>query len=670
MSAPGIRQRLRKIAVGAALCGLGGTPGICAEPVFEPKALKDWADGLLGAAFEERRLSGAAVGVIQGGETLLLEAYGWEDAPREIPLDPQRSRMRMCSLSKSFTAVSALQLIEGGLLPDLDTPVNRHLTRYRLPEPWGDRVTLRQLMTHSSGMTGGGTPQGAHTDIPTPVSRQEFARLLRENLIREPGQISLYANLGVALEGALIEDVSGLTLADYMAQNIFAPLDMENTLLHHSLALPENLATPAAVFPSGELQPVAFFPKHPSAAASGGIISTPADMLRYAAFHADLASYVYDEVLSRERRASMQHVQFRANPLVEGVGLHLYPRRYGEYAMASHGCGLPGFASHMAVIPELQLGFYLTLMSATPVPDLSDLLMSAIGRGRLIPGEAGPKGERLSSTEKVWDSFAENFLPPRVMPEARTDGTPPQPIARDKLPGTYWVERRPFTSMAKVFYAGNTRRVTLGTEGAEGDTLWIGKEEYRAIGDGAFARVEDLSDRVAFKQLSNGDLYLTSNSAAWRKVSRLGDPRIWSWCLVLGLLTLLSGFLAPLWRLPPPAESNQGHWLAPKRLALLAATGVVALSLPITLGTDNLAQAFIQYSNNDFLRMTVLLLILNVVLVMALLLGLGTLQVWRRSGPSPGLRAYLSLTHASLLGISTVALFGAMLFFNLVGIQL
>ncbi|MEM8492211.1 MAG: serine hydrolase domain-containing protein [Pseudomonadota bacterium] len=658
---PLLRASSRHLGIFALLISLCLPRGLGAAEALTQERLLSWANGILGEAARDKRISGAAVGVVRSGETILLQGFGWQDAVNKVPLNPQTTKLRMCSLSKSFTAVSALQLIERGLLPGLDAPVNDHLVRYQLPKPWGDQVTLRHLMTHSSGMTGGGTPQGSHRDMAAPVSASEFARLLSENLLRAPGQISLYANLGVAVEGALIEDVSELSLAEYMKANIFSPLGMNDTLLHHTLALPENLATPAAVFPNGDVQPVVFYPKHPAAAASGGVIATPADMLRYAAFHAESLSDRYANVLSLQDRAMMREAHFRAHPFVDGVGLHLYPERYGQYSMARHSCGLPGFSSFMAVVPELELGFYLTLMASSPIPTLGDVVARMFGAGRLVATDDAPQGELLTSTTEVWESFAERFLPPRQMPVVPEPEAPLElRLSPFDLQGSYWVERRSFTSLAKLFNAGSVRRVTADDAGS----IRIDGSRFRAVGDGVFVQVDDELKRVVFKRLADGHIYMTSSSAAWRQVGLLGNPTLWVLSLLTSLLVLLTGFVARWWRMPPDAARLAA------RTAPLTALGILLMLLPMLVGARDLGTMAYQYYQNDFLRMGVFVLLLNGVALLALLQAGSMIRWWGVVTSIRGIGGYLSLLHSTVLGLAALALVGSMVFFNLLGLQL
>ncbi|MEM1019733.1 MAG: serine hydrolase domain-containing protein [Pseudomonadota bacterium] len=314
---------------------------------FEGKKIETWADDYFGTALANKRINGASVGFIQDGSILFLKAYGWEDQKARIPLDPRQTGFRMCSTSKTVTATALMQLLERGQIASLDDPVNAYLTRYKLPPPYGDEVTFRQLMTHSAGMAGHGTPQGTKRELAVPVDAKTVKALFRENIVRKPGVIGAYANLGVALEGVAIEDVTGQSLAAYVDANIFKPLGMQSALFHHSLEKPPHLAQPYAVYPDGALQEVRFYPKHPLTGASGGLITTTEDMLKYVALHADEEAQAFSEILSSEGRKTMHARHFGRHPADLGIGLHFYRDIYGEERMVSHSCGLPGTGSMM-----------------------------------------------------------------------------------------------------------------------------------------------------------------------------------------------------------------------------------------------------------------------------------------------------------------------------------
>lgn len=426
---------------------------------FDQAALQTWADNFFQPRVDAGIFNGASVGVVQNGQTVFLKGYGYEDLGRKVPLDPNATMIRMCSVSKTFTATAILQLRDRGLIQSLDDPANKYLKRYQLPPPYGDDVTIRQLMTHSSGMAGHFTPQGTKLDIPVPVSEDIVAEMFQENIERPPGTVGQYANLGVALESVIIEDVSGQSMSDYVAEHIIVPLGMTDTIMHHDTSVPPRLAQPYGRFANGELQAVGFYPKHPLTAASGGIIAPPRDMMRYVAMHADISASANAKVLSAASRQEMQQVQFRNHPSEAGIGLHFYPENFGGHRYVSHGCGLPGTQSQLGVFPDSNAGVVISILRGSTSPSVGDLVGSLFGVGRMVKPEGQEEPVKFENNSP-WQAFLQEFVGSRQQPAAVSA---PEAMGDAQLIlGNYWTERRSMGAFSALFAAGAVLEVKPG----------------------------------------------------------------------------------------------------------------------------------------------------------------------------------------------------------------
>ena len=183
---------------------------------------------------------GAAVLVVHDGDTLLRRGYGVADLDTGAAVTP-RSNFRLASVSKQFTAAAILLLAQDGLRSEgtrsertlsLDDPVRRWLPS--LPAAT-DRITLRHLLTHSSGlvdyedlMPSGGTGQ-EHADQ---IRDAGVLRLLEreDRLYFAPGRGYRYSNSGYALLALVVERASGQRYADFLRQRIFVPLGMDGAV--------------------------------------------------------------------------------------------------------------------------------------------------------------------------------------------------------------------------------------------------------------------------------------------------------------------------------------------------------------------------------------------------------------------------------------------------------
>jgi D-alanyl-D-alanine carboxypeptidase len=193
------------------------------------KAVSARADKLAG----EDELSGAVL-VAKDGRVLFRHAYGLADRKRRIP-NTIRTRFRIGSMNKMFTAVAILQLVERGKVR-LTAPLGQYLPNYPNRDV-ATKVTIHQLLTHTGG-TGDifGPDFDAHRhDLRTLA---DYVKLYgKRGLEFEPGSQWAYSNYGFILLGAIIEKVTGHSYYDYIHAHIYAPAGMTR-----SGSLPENQA--------------------------------------------------------------------------------------------------------------------------------------------------------------------------------------------------------------------------------------------------------------------------------------------------------------------------------------------------------------------------------------------------------------------------------------------
>ncbi|RKT82587.1 CubicO group peptidase, beta-lactamase class C family [Saccharopolyspora antimicrobica] len=214
-------------------------------------------------------LPGAAVTVTRGTE--VLHAAGYGRTPDGEPIT-ERTPMAVASVSKSFTALAVLQLAESGRL-ELDGPVRAHLPEFRLADPRADRITVRQLLDQTSGLSDSTVHPFTR---PQPGSLAEAVASMRSaTLVAEPGERWEYHNPNYQVAARLVEVVSGLPFDDYLQRHVFGPLGMADSRAidtadelppsarGHLLVLGGAIAVP---------EPPAF------GGGSGGVLSTAHDM--------------------------------------------------------------------------------------------------------------------------------------------------------------------------------------------------------------------------------------------------------------------------------------------------------------------------------------------------------------------------------------------------------
>jgi len=172
---------------------------------------------------------GAAVLVAQNGKVLYQKGYGLADVARGAPFTPD-TKSRIGSITKQFTASAILKLQEEGKLS-----VQDKLSKYFPGFPRGDEVTLRHLLTHTSGIRSYTDKPGFMDKVTSPIAPDDLIRSFENDAYDfDPGKKWHYDNSGYFLLGRIIEKVSGQTYGEFLRKTFFEPLGMTNTGVHRA----------------------------------------------------------------------------------------------------------------------------------------------------------------------------------------------------------------------------------------------------------------------------------------------------------------------------------------------------------------------------------------------------------------------------------------------------
>lgn len=217
-----------------------------------------------------QNIPGVSTVVVRDGEIVWMESYGYANTDLSTPYTDVTSLL-IASISKVFTATALMQLFEKGLL-NLDDDINGYLPfDIEIPKFESKKITFKMLLTHTSSIRDGdamdnfynwsGDPTISLADcIQSYFSPDGSEYHPKENFIKKaPGTVYEYSNMAVALEGYLVERISGMPFNAYCNQNILEPLCMDNT--HWYLSEYENLdmlANPHEYY-GGNYQPVDHF---------------------------------------------------------------------------------------------------------------------------------------------------------------------------------------------------------------------------------------------------------------------------------------------------------------------------------------------------------------------------------------------------------------------------
>lgn len=507
---------------------------VSAEEVSAAKAAA-WADEQIGGAFDAGQITGAVVSVVKDGEIIFSKGYGYDDVSTNAPASPETTRVRIGSTTKTFTATIIAQLMEEGVISSIDDPANKYLKRYRLPDNDGDEITLRHLLTHTAGFADKFYFIGSDRPVDIPVSPDLFDTL-RPRFARPAGEKIVYSNFGVATLGLVIEDLTGKPIDTLMEERLFDPLAMNDTDLIVSIDEPEGLARPGDIAVGGEVTgPTSFTAINPAVAQTGSIVSTAADMALY--MNAQLG---FSDKISRQVRNNL-HTRIEENaPEISGLGMVFFIDDWAGRKTVAHGGNWAGFHTWMLLLPDEGVGFFVTLLSNAPAPEMGDMFVAAIA-----PERAAPRSPAILSASSMAGNFLSAFYgPKRAAPLASS----PLMENLNKYEGLYRNDRRPFSSAealsSLVYFGAGSLKVDAKEDGlylgAAGP--WVPVKEGRFVLDaGAHPMM------VIERDPRTGKLTLSPEIGIYTftKVSPWANPKLHAIIIHILLPLTLIGLFAP-----------------------------------------------------------------------------------------------------------------------------
>jgi CubicO group peptidase (beta-lactamase class C family) len=202
----------------------------------------DTIDSYVREQLDDLRMPGAALGIVKNGEIVHLQTFG--DADDDGNAVAADTPFKIGSMSKSFTALAVMQLVEAGKI-QLDAPVQQYLPEFRVADlEASKRITVRHLLNQVSGIpTSAGMDYVWRTDTSDDALEREVARSKDVKLTHDPGATFQYSNRNYTTLGLLIKVVSGQSYEDYVQDHVLQPLGMQHSFTYLDDAKSQGLAT-------------------------------------------------------------------------------------------------------------------------------------------------------------------------------------------------------------------------------------------------------------------------------------------------------------------------------------------------------------------------------------------------------------------------------------------
>jgi len=323
-----------------------------------PADLESFLDGFMPQQIEKADIAGAVIAVVKDGKVIFEKGYGYSDAEKKTPVSPQDTLFRPGSISKTFTWTAVMQQVEQGKL-SLDADVNQYLD-YKIPQTFGKPTTLRDIMTHRSGLeeTIKDLFVADQKDL-TPITQYLPSHLPVQ--IFAPGTVPAYSNYATTVAAYVVQRVSGQDFYDYVDEHFFKPLNMTRATFRQPL--PESLKP----FMSNGYDLGSGKPKHfewVEVAPAGSLSASAESMAHWMIMHLQNGKYGGVQILKPETAIQMHARQEGWPAGMNAMALGFYEQNMNGHRIIAHGGDTEAFHSNMLLLLDANVGLFVSYNSA------------------------------------------------------------------------------------------------------------------------------------------------------------------------------------------------------------------------------------------------------------------------------------------------------------------
>lgn len=408
-------------------------------------AISKWmpvVDSLFKRTAIANHFPGIAYGIVVDGEMIHTGNYGYTDIDKKIPVSSS-SVFRIASMSKSFTAMAILKLRDEGKLR-LDDPAENYIPamkKLKYATVDAPKITVRHLLTHGAGFPED-NPWG---DRQLADSDQELIALIEKQVsFSNPPDLEFeYSNLGFALLGKIVTEVSGKPYQQYIKENIWQPIGMKTAEWEYANVPADKLAHGYRWLNEKWNEETLLHDKADGSwGAMGGMLSSIDDFGKYMALHLSAWPPTNAPEVGPIKRSSIREMHFpwrvtgqntnyryadgRICPIMSAYAYGLgWVKDCDGKVYVSHSGGLPGFGSQWRIMPDYGIGVVAFAnrtyagVGGVNMQVLDTLVKLAALKPRSLPASRILE-QRKNELVKIlpdWNNaeksgiFAENFFP-------------------------------------------------------------------------------------------------------------------------------------------------------------------------------------------------------------------------------------------------------------------
>jgi CubicO group peptidase (beta-lactamase class C family)/D-alanyl-D-alanine dipeptidase len=348
------RYSLPAVAVGA--LGLIVAVGLLrADPRVDPpkkyEAVVQALDGFIAREVAQKDLPALSIALVDDQTIVWAKGYGLVDPEKKTPATAD-TVYRVGSVSKLFTDIAVMQLAEGGAL-ELDTPVKKYLPDFKPGSKFAKEITLRQLMTHRSGLVRE-SPVGNYFDDTRPSLEKTVESLNKTSLVYEPETKTKYSNAAIATVGLVLQKTKDEAFPHYLSKQLLQPLGMKKSGFEPLPELTRDMAQAKMWTYAGREIPAPTFEL--GMAPAGSMYTTVNDLGKFLSVLFAAGKGPSGVMLKEETLKEMWKPQFAKPGDKAGFGLGFLISDFQGHKRIGHGGAIYGFSTELAALPEQKLG--------------------------------------------------------------------------------------------------------------------------------------------------------------------------------------------------------------------------------------------------------------------------------------------------------------------------
>jgi CubicO group peptidase (beta-lactamase class C family) len=368
-------------------------------------AAADPVDEYVRAAMAAEKIPGVCIAIVHGGELVKAEGYGLANVELDVPATPD-TVYQSGSTAKQFTAAGILLLAEEGTL-SLDDRLSKHFPDG--PSAW-HRITIRQLLTHTSGMK---DYEGPHDiDLRRDYGEPELLEVMMGLPLEfEPGTQWSYSNSGYVTLGLLTSRLAGMHWSAFQAERLFEPLGMATARVISERDIVENRAAGYVLDEAGELKNQDWVAPTLNRIADGAIYYTVKDLV------------AWDAALREGKFLSEESLEAWWTP-VRLAGGTSFPYGFGwriaeqrGQRLLEHGGSWQGFRAAIARYVDQSLTVVVLANLASAQPEAMAHAIAGLVEPSLALPDADatlpdPDPGRAEALREVLDAWADSRVTP------------------------------------------------------------------------------------------------------------------------------------------------------------------------------------------------------------------------------------------------------------------